>query len=259
MSLLALSTVVMSGCSCKASGPNSDSSNNSGNTSESGSGSHSSEMSEVPTGTDVTVYLDLGSIGLYKGQKGQDIPEKFLENAIAFQGKAGETALPGASDVTSTSGATFVSWVYYAGGGAPTAYDKVPLYDGIVLLANFTGGNGGGGGGGTSQQTGDVTYTVTSLPDWIQNDGCVIFAWAWSANDAGSWHSLSYGGSSDASFTVNEELTGFLLARCAAGTTTPNWNQSEHSAGRVYNKTSDIACTSGTYSYVCSNWVEYNP
>ena len=216
---------------------------------------------EVAPGTVVDVYLDLGAIGRYKGNKGQEFPDKFLENAIKITGKAGQDALPGKADVTATSGATFSSWVYYAGGGAPTAFDKIPLYKDLVLLANFTGGNGTnpGGGGGTSQPEGSVTYTVTSLPDWIQNDGCVIFAWAWSANDQGSWRTLSYGSNADASFTVEEELTGFLLARCASGTTTPDWTKSDNGAGRVYNKTSDITCTSGTYSYACSEWTSYNP
>lgn len=105
---------------------------------------------------------------------------------------------------------------------------------------------------------GQVTYTVTNLPDWIQNDGCVIFAWVWSANDTGSWKALTINGTT-ATFTVNEELTGFLLVRCISGTTTPNWSVKTDTAGRIYNQTEDITCTSSVHSYSCSSWKEYNP
>ena len=107
---------------------------------------------------------------------------------------------------------------------------------------------------------GEYTYTCTGLPDWITNDGCVVFAWVWSPNDAGSWKSLTYGAGekpTEASFGVSEELTGFLLARCAAGTTSPDWNIHGDEAGRVYNQTENIDCVSGTYSYECASWKEY--
>ena len=100
------------------------------------------ELTPLPEGDDVTIYLDLTSIGLYEGQKGQDIPSLFLENAIKYDTKVGAT-LPGADKITSTSGATFVSWMYYhEGAGAPTSYDKAPGFNGIILIANFSGGGG---------------------------------------------------------------------------------------------------------------------
>jgi len=103
----------------------------------------------------------------------------------------------------------------------------------------------------------DVTYTITNLSSWIQDAGCVIFAWVWSPSDGGSWKSLTINGST-ATFTVDEELTGFLLVRCVAGTTTPNWDiHSGNESGRIYNKTGDIICSSGTHSYSCSSWNDY--
>ncbi|GEM_PF-6046550 len=113
-------------------------------------------------------------------------------------------------------------------------------------------------GGGDTPVEDDITYTVTSLPTWIQNDGCVIFAWVWSSNDTGSWKSLTISGTT-ATFTVNEELTGFLLARCISGTTKPDWSVKGNVVGRIYNQTENITCKSGTYSYSCSSWKEYNP
>ena len=98
------------------------------------------------------------------------------------------------------------------------------------------------------------TYTITDLPDWIQNDGCVIFAWYWSP---GAWKKVEFDESGNASFTCGDELTGFLLARCHADTVTPDWAIKTDIAGRVYNQTEDINCTSGVYSYSCTNWKAY--
>ena len=206
----------------------------------------------------MTVYLNLGAIGLYEGQVGQEYPEKFLENAIKWTAAPG-TALPGADKITSTSGATFSNWMLYEGGGAPTRYDVVPGFE-CILLANFVGGSGSNPGPNPPQPGEGYTYTCTSLPDWITNDGCVIFAWAWEAGKDGAWYSCTYGEGdkpTELSFKVAAELEGFLLARCKEGTTTPDWNIKDDSVGRVYNQTENIDCTSGTYSYTCSSWKEY--
>lgn len=104
-----------------------------------------------------------------------------------------------------------------------------------------------------------VTYTVTSLPSWLNDNDCVTFAWVWSTNDAGSWHYLNYTSASSATFTADEELTGFMLVRCYKGTTIPNYSVTGNNVGRVYNKTDDINCSSGVYSYSASSWQEYNP
>ncbi len=105
-----------------------------------------------------------------------------------------------------------------------------------------------------------ITYTCTGLPSWITSDGCVIFVWTWGSFDDGSWHSATFINEGAAlTFEVNNELDGFLLARCVSGTTQPDWEiKSGNNPGRVYNKTNNITCTSGTYSYVCSDWVAYN-
>lgn len=114
--------------------------------------------------------------------------------------------------------------------------------------------------GGSTPEPTTYTYTITNLPNWIRNDGCVIFVWAWSPSDGGSWHELTFSqDGTSATFTVEEELTGFLAVRCYAGTTTPNWQTTGNQVGRIYNKTADINCTAGTFSYACSSWSEYNP
>ena len=104
----------------------------------------------------------------------------------------------------------------------------------------------------------DIVYKVTGLPNWIQNDGCVIFAWGWGGADfgAGKWASLEISGT-EATFPADDEIDGFLLARCAAGTTTPSWDEKGDVPGRVYNQTENIAVTRGVFEYSCSNWFDY--
>ena len=142
---------------------------------------------------------------------------------------------------------------------AVTEFDfETPITSDWTIYAGWKLDNEGNGGGEVTPP-GEYTYTCTDLPDWITNDGCVIFAWAWSANDTGSWKSGTFGaGGASLSFDANEELLGFLLARCAAGTTLPDWNIHDDAPGRVYNQTEDITCTSGVYSYACASWKEYN-
>ena len=96
----------------------------------------------TPTG-EVTTYLVLGENGLYKGERGQDVPTKFLENTISFKADIG-AALPGVEDVTSTiEGSVFQYWQAYDGTGAPIGYTHVPSVNEKILYAVFTGGEGG--------------------------------------------------------------------------------------------------------------------
>ena len=165
------------------------------------------------------------------------------------------------------SGYTFDNW--YADTNFVTLFDfeKVEITANWTIYANW---NAGGSGGEVTPDpvnpdpvnpdpTTDVTYTCTNLPDWITNDGCVIFAWVWSPNDTGSWKACEYGTpATSLTFVVSEELSGFLLARCIAGTTQPSWDIHDNSVGRVYNQTANIDCVAGTHSYECASWQEYN-
>lgn len=89
-----------------------------------------------PTG-DVTTYLVLSSVGLYKGAVGTTVTDKFLENTVVFIAKPG-TALPGKEDVTHLYGsADFDHWYAYDGAGAPTVYTTVPSTNGKILYASW--------------------------------------------------------------------------------------------------------------------------
>lgn len=105
----------------------------------------------------------------------------------------------------------------------------------------------------------EVTYTATDLPDWLKVDDAEIFAWVWgpSIEGSGKWVEVTVDGTSG-SFTVESELTGFLLVRCFAGTTTPNWEAQGDVDGRIYNNTGDILCSSGVHSYSASIWYSHN-
>lgn len=104
-------------------------------------------------------------------------------------------------------------------------------------------------------------YTITGMPSWITADNCVVFAWTWSADDLGSWAPLTFTeGGASATFEVAYELYGFLLARCAANTTMPDWGiRDQDGPGRVYNQSQDVDCTAGVYSYACpeDKWSDY--
>ena len=106
----------------------------------------------------------------------------------------------------------------------------------------------------TTSTTNTFVYSVSNNPDWLFNDGCLIFTWCWSPNNyPGTWEVPEF---ENGVFKVSyegEELTGMLFVRCIAGTTTPNWDETQNVPGRIYNKTDNIDCTAGTYSY-SANW-----
>lgn len=128
----------------------------------------------------------------------------------------------------------------------------------IVAQYNGTTGSNNGGSTGGNPVEGTITYTVNSLPTWITDDGCVIYAWVWGGNYGnGQWVACEFTSKTSLTLLLDGSATGMLLARCAPGTTTPDWNNKTHSAGRVYNQTEDITLRSGTTTYSCSSWKEY--
>lgn len=175
-----------------------------------------------PTGS-VTVYLDLGEIGLYEGQKGQDYPEVFVSNGIKITGNPGD-ALPGKDKITSTSGATFVSWMVYENTGAPVAYSVIPNYD-TVLLANWSGGSGTnpggntnpGGGGGGQTPTGAHGPDGSSLVSWYLVGEGSLWTTEWSV-DAGV-QLYSNPGSEDKGCILNITITQGDVFKVTDGST----------------------------------------
>ena len=118
---------------------------------------------------------------------------------------------------------------------------------------NPDSGDTGGG-----EETTSTTYTVTSLPDWLYNDNCVLFAWVWGDDNPGKWVATEGSGTS-LSFTVDAKINGFNLVRCKAGSTTPNWDEKGEGDGRIYNKSQNAPFESGTTSYTMAEdkWSGY--
>ena len=105
---------------------------------------------------------------------------------------------------------------------------------------------------------GDTIVQITALPDWLYIDDAVIFAWVWSDTNSGQWVETIYIDEETLAFIVPENVTNFLLVRCIAGTTTPNWNETGDVIGRIYNQTTDHTLLEDVYSYKCT-WTSYNP
>lgn len=215
---------------------------------------------EAASDSEHTTYLMMSKYG-YLSVQGQDVypgtlSEKFVENVIEWKTAPG-AELPSPSSVHSkVNGATFRGWAQYNGNVSPDYLIKVPEKSGEFVYAIFDGTPGGGGGGGGEATK--VTLTVTNMPTWVKDDGCIIFAWVWGATDNGSWAELNYTSDTSGTFEALTDTSGFLLARCKAGTTTPDWNIHDDSVGRVYNQTEDISVTVGVTSYPCSDWKEYH-
>lgn len=209
-------------------------------------------------------YLMMSRYGYLEDENGgktygTTVEDKFYEYCIVLNDEAGADLPVAKSNI---SGATFRGWAQYNDNVYPSFLTKVPDKSGQTLYAIFDGPTGGGGVTPTPTPTPSgetITWTVEEMPTWVTNDGCVIFAWAWQNGVEGRWYSLSYTSDTSATFSAPSDLAGMLLARCAANTTTPDWNIKTDGPGRVYNQTSDKQVTSGTthYSFPDDLWKSY--
>ena len=186
LSTLLFASFALAACSGGNDNPSSSGQPSGGSNTSQSSTSNKQDGSLNPDGT-ANVYLVIKD-GKLDGQAGKDFAELFIENAFVYTAAPG-TDLPGADKVTSDTGATFLGWMTYEGGGAPTQYTKVPEVNNVILYANFdlgTGGQGGGqgggesgGGGGDTPITEGVLFTVPG--DWDKDN---IYLYAWSGDGA---------------------------------------------------------------------------
>ena len=200
-------------------------------------------------------------------------PDKSVTFTVAFDtggGSAVESQTVANADLATRpddptrNGYTFENW--YQDDKYTTVFDfeSVPITANWTLYANWTvnvtpddepvGPLSPSG----SEETGAIRYVITGLPSWIQDDGCVIFAWAWAEGEQGAWYAFAYDDADRGHFDVPKEAAGFLLARCKEGTTTPNWeDKTSNDPGRVYNQSEDMTTSSGEFTYTCSTWKDY--
>lgn len=149
-----------------------------------------------------------------------------------------------AAEITGTNGSLIVS---IGGSYTPTGTGYAgnnPIYGGTNFRIWQKGVNG------TYESGGETTVEISvTVDDWAWNGSVKIFAWVWTNGlSNGSWVQCSGSGT-----TVKLELPSdcdrFLLVRCPAGTTQPNWDATGDTPGKVYNKTPDISYVNGTTSY----------
>ncbi len=227
-----------------------------------GSGSHVTYLMMSRKG-----YLNLDGVETY----GETVSEQYLENCIVWRTDEGGD-LPSKDIVgkKGVDGVTFRGWYLYQENTFADELTKVPALNGSKVYAIFDGtsSGGGGGGGGGGGQTGEtVIYTVINFPDWMPNDGAAVFAWAW-GGDAGNgkWYTITLtADGTDHAFTnvrgtfdAPSNITGFNMARCSHGTTSPDWTVVGDNPGRIYNKTADVQVSYGTTTYSSPEWVEYS-
>jgi hypothetical protein len=148
-----------------------------------------------------------------------------------------------------------------------SAVKSIPARSAILtkngkVVASYNGVSGSATNNGSSGNSGDLVkgkLTINSLPTWITDAGCQIFAWVWGGDYGnGQWIECTYTSATSLEINLDKSATGMLLVRCVAGTTTPNWDVTGNNKGRIYNQTEDISLVSGKTTYQCSNWKEYN-
>ena len=136
-------------------------------------GSSPSEK-EIPVFTNgdstetVSIYLELGEGGLYKGEEGGSNEALYVNNCIEWVAAPG-SELPGKDDVTNVSGVKFTGWAYVPGHGHAQLMTEVPNYHGVVLYATF--------GKAPSKPIGDYQWFIVGEgsfvvgPDWNASGG----------------------------------------------------------------------------------------
>lgn len=170
---------------------------------EGGEGGEGGEV--IPVGEDNTVYLVLGAVGRYNGEKGQEFPDLFLENTIKLDGKVGDD-LP-SSEITATSGATFTNWVAYEGTGAPKVYTTLPGIKDKILYAQFDGGSG--------TNIDPENSVVISIDANVATAYC--YAWNDSQEQNAAWpgEAMTKGSGNRFTYSLNKKYTHVIFSKDA--------------------------------------------
>ena len=84
----------------------------------------------------VTIYLELGEGGLYKGESGAKESALYLENCVKYVATPG-SELPTKDDVTNVNGDVLLKWEYVPGHGHNETMKTVPNYEACVLYAVY--------------------------------------------------------------------------------------------------------------------------
>lgn len=207
--------------------------------------------------SEVTTYLVLSDVGLYKGAVGTTVTDKFLENTVVFIAKPG-TPLPGKEDVTHRYGsAEFDHWYAYEGAGAPTVYTTVPSTNGKILYASWLANgstpvtpthtcvdkNGDGlcdicyqNMGGSSETETYYLKTQFAEGNWAEADAKIqMYCW----DNSGNNRLYTMNRDSDAQYSTaipKGKYTGCLFLRME-----PNFNFDPANWSGYWNQSEDLA------------------
>lgn len=209
--------------------------------------------------TEVTTYLVLSSVGLYKGKAGDKIANMNVENAVAFIAYPGD-ALPGKDEVTHLYGsADFAGWLCYEGKGAPTVYSVVPNEANKILYASFVDN------GKTPTPPPGPTPTPDPTPtgsyylrtQFEQNgstqywdaDGAKLFAWVWDTTGtlASTSFAMTKDGDNNYKVGIPSGFSNILFVRCPGDAVSFSWDYK-------WNQTVDLAFEAGKTVAQITSW-----
>ncbi len=204
----------------------------------------------LPVGTEVTVFLDLGDIGLYNGEKGSAISKYSITNGISLDTKVGDT-LPDGKVITSSTKQSFKGWLHYESDGVTvTECDKVLGYRDYIYVATFN-----------DDAPKEKEYTFKGVPTWLASGNYDYLLWAWSSKGTPSkWFEVKSfeDGVIKVDLPVNNDYDGFNICAVYKGSTEGNWEiYSGDVKGRIYYQSKDITGTKGTYEYGSVEWLAF--
>ena len=210
-------------------------------------------MQTIPSGTEVTIYLVLSSVGTIDGSSGTIYSDLHLEHAYRLNARVGE-ALPGKDRIKHAyNSADFEAWVAYEGAGAPTVYTTVPGVNNKILYAQFTP-NGNAPDTPTPTPGPDVdtttkTFTLqTNFGDqnWSIADP-LIAAHAWDDNGNAYTFAGTKVDENSYTFDIYNSMKHVLFVRAPQGTTLNplNWDA-------VWNQTDNLDIGSSVTAKITS-------
>jgi len=206
--------------------------------------------SELPVGSEVTAYFDIGSIGLFEGKAGYVISDANLTYGVKTTLIVGDP-LPGKDKITTSTGQTFKEWHYYENKASIeyTVEKTVKGYDNLVYVASYN----------NDAPPEYTTYTIKNIPFWVQNaDYCTFLAMTWTKYARKTWYPVTVSGSTISVDITQDDAIGINLVACYKGSTEGDWiNRTTDTTGRIYLQSKDIDLVSGVTTYSSPDWLYY--
>ena len=208
--------------------------------------------SELPVGTEVTVYLDIGDIGLFEGKAGYAISEPNLSYGVKLTTKVGDP-LPGSDKITTSTGQTFKEWHYYKNKASVeyTVEKTVLGYDNLIYVASYNND-------APPPEPDYVTYTVNDIPSWVTEADYTFLAMTWTSANKQTWYPVTLSGTSMSVNITQDDAIGMNLVACYQGSTKGDWsNRTTDKLNRIYLQSKNINLSSGKTTYSSPDWLYF--